>query len=108
MKRATPWLLSARAVPVRHLAGRALLLTALLSLQVFDYASGVKPGEYTLAQFAHLVGDSYYLGIFWRTFWIAGLTTLICMLVGAPEAYVLSRMGSPGAPSCCWWCWRRC
>jgi putative spermidine/putrescine transport system permease protein len=39
--------------------------------------------------------DSYYHGIFWRTFWISALVTLICMVVGAPEAYVLSRMRNP-------------
>ena len=39
--------------------------------------------------------DSYYHTIFWRTFWIAGLVTLICVAIGAPEAYILSRMGNP-------------
>jgi putative spermidine/putrescine transport system permease protein len=39
--------------------------------------------------------DSYYHGIFWRTFWISALVTLICVVIGAPEAYVLSRMRNP-------------
>jgi putative spermidine/putrescine transport system permease protein len=42
-----------------------------------------------------VLGDSYYYEIFFRTGWIAALTTLICVLVGAPEAYILSRMGKP-------------
>ena len=96
MKKPIPWLLSAPALCLfATLLITPLLLTAVLSFNGFDYATGVKEGEYTLAHYTHLFSDSYYLGIFWRTFWVAGLTTLICMLVGAPKAYVLSRMGSP-------------
>ncbi|MDD0811659.1 ABC transporter permease [Curvibacter sp. RS43] len=92
----TPWLLSAPALSLfATLLVTPLLLTALLSFNVFDPATGVKEGAYTLAHYATVFTDSYYLGIFWRTFWTAGLTTLICVLIGAPQAYVLSRMGSP-------------
>ena len=52
-------------------------------------------GEFTLEHYAHVFTDSYYGAIFWRTFWVSALTTLICVAVGAPEAYVLSRMRSP-------------
>jgi spermidine/putrescine transport system permease protein len=31
-----------------------------------------------------------YLSIFWRSLWIAGLTTLLCLLVGYPLAYWLA------------------
>ncbi|HEV8314897.1 MAG TPA: ABC transporter permease [Burkholderiaceae bacterium] len=90
------WWLSA---PALVLFGCLLLvplgLTAVLSFNAFDAATGVKAGEFTLAHYAKVVGDEYYLGIFWRTFWISALTTLICIVIGAPEAYVLSRMGSP-------------
>jgi putative spermidine/putrescine transport system permease protein len=72
-----------------------LLMTAVLSFNVYDHATGVKAGDFTLAHYAKVFTDSYYLGIFWHTFWVSGLTTLICVAVGAPEAYVLSRMGSP-------------
>lgn len=33
--------------------------------------------------------------IFLRTFWISALVTLLCVLIGVPEAIVLSRMGAP-------------
>ena len=69
-------------------------LTALLSFQQYDADLGVK-GGFTLASYAHVLGDSYYYEIFFRTGWVAGLTTLLCVLIGAPEAYILSRMGSP-------------
>ena len=91
----TPWVLSA---PALLLFGCLLLvplgLTAVLSFNVFDYTTGVK-NEFTLAHYAAVLSDEYYYGIFWRTFWISGLTTLICLAIGAPEAYVLSRMGNP-------------
>jgi putative spermidine/putrescine transport system permease protein len=90
------WWLSA---PALLLFGCLLLvplaLTAVLSFNAYDAATGVKAGEFTLAHYAKVVGDEYYLGIFWRTFWISALTTGICIAIGAPEAYVLSRMGSP-------------
>ena len=71
-----------------------LALTALLSFQQYDQNKGVQSG-FTLASYALVLGDSYYYEIFFRTGWIAALTTLICVLVGAPEAYILSRMASP-------------
>ena len=71
-----------------------LALTALLSFQQYDQDKGVQSG-FTFASYALVLGDSYYYEIFFRTGWIAALTTLICVLVGAPEAYILSRMGKP-------------
>jgi len=92
---ATPWVLSAPAVALFVcLLLVPLGLTAILSFNAFDHATGVK-NEFTLAHYAAVLSDEYYYGIFWRTFWIAGLTTLICLAIGAPEAYVLSRMGNP-------------
>ena len=92
---ATPWALSAPAVALFVcLLLVPLGLTAILSFNAFDHATGVK-NEFTLAHYVAVLTDEYYYGIFWRTFWIAGLTTLICLAIGAPEAYVLSRMGNP-------------
>jgi putative spermidine/putrescine transport system permease protein len=91
----TPWALSAPAVLLfTCLLLVPLVLTAVLSFNVFDHATGVK-NEYTLAHYVAVFTDEYYYGIFWRTFWIAGFTTIICLLIGVPEAYVLSRMGNP-------------
>jgi putative spermidine/putrescine transport system permease protein len=90
-----PWALSAPAfVLFACLLLVPLLLTVVLSFQVFDQTTGVK-NQFTLTHYAAVLTDSYYLGIFWRTFWVSGLVTLICMVIGAPEAYVLSRMRSP-------------
>jgi putative spermidine/putrescine transport system permease protein len=94
--KATPWWLSAPALLLfAALLVVPLALTAVLSFNVYDPAAGPKTGEFTLEHYTHVFTDSYYHGIFWRTFWISGLVTLICVLVGAPEAYVLSRMRNP-------------
>jgi putative spermidine/putrescine transport system permease protein len=91
----TPWALSAPALLLfASLLLLPLAMTAVLSFNVFDYNTGVK-NEYTLAHYLAIVTDEYYFTIFWRTFWVAGLTTLICLVIGAPEAYVLSRMRNP-------------
>jgi putative spermidine/putrescine transport system permease protein len=95
-RKATPWWLSAPALLLfAALLVVPLVLTAVLSFNVYDPATGPKAGEFTFEHYAQVFTDSYYHGIFWRTFWISGLVTLICVLVGAPEAYVLSRMRNP-------------
>lgn len=94
--RATPWFLSGPALVLFvALLLVPLLLTAILSFNVYDPVVGAKSGEFTLAHYVHVFTDSYYLGIFWRTFWMSALVAVICVLVGAPEAYVLSRMRNP-------------
>src|SRR5512133_4215478 len=94
--KATPWWLSGPALVLfTALLLVPLLLTTVLSFNAYDPATGVKAGEFTLEHYAHVFTDDYYYGIFWRTFWISGLVTLICVAVGAPEAYILSRMGKP-------------
>ena len=91
----TPYWLSAPALLLFALMVLLPLgLTALLSFQQYELDVGVK-GGFTLASYAHVLGDSYYYEIFFRTVWVAALTTLICVLIGAPEAYILSRMASP-------------
>jgi len=93
---ATAWWLSGPALLLfTVLLVVPLGLTAVLSFNVYDPATGPKSGEFTLAHYALVFSDSYYLGIFWRTFWVSALVTLICVLIGAPEAYVLSRMRNP-------------
>lgn len=92
---ATPWLLAGPGMLL--FIGLVLLplaLTVILSFHGYDHSSGIR-SEFTLAQYAAVVTDEYYLSIFWRTLRIAALTTLICALIGVPEAYILSRMRDP-------------
>jgi putative spermidine/putrescine transport system permease protein len=94
--RSLPWLLSGPALALfAVLLLVPLALTAVLSFNQFDVATGVKAGEFTLAHYAQVFTDDYYRGIFWRTFWISGLVALVCAVVGTAEAIVLSRMGQP-------------
>ena len=94
-QRGLPYALSA---PALGLFGLMVLLplglTAALSFQNFSHETGVQ-GGFTVAAYAAVLGDSYYWEVFGRTGWVALLTTLLCLLIGAPEAYILSRMRAP-------------
>ena len=59
-----------------------LLMTLVLSFNVFDYQVGVKAGEWTFAHYLSLFSDAYFYEIFWRTFWISALVTLLCVVIG--------------------------
>ncbi|MBA4219704.1 MAG: ABC transporter permease [Methylobacterium sp.] len=69
-------------------------MIAGLSFQAFDLNTG-QIGGFTLGNYADTLGDPYYHTIFLRTVGIALATTAICILIGAPEAYFLSRMRAP-------------
>ena len=86
------WLMSGPALAF-YLAVLAapLLLTALLSLQQFDPATG-QGGPLSLARYAEVLGDPFFYGIFARTFGLAVTTTLVCLVLGVPEACILYRM----------------
>lgn len=71
-----------------------LILTIILSFKPFDYDLGVQPG-WSFEQYIEIFTSSYTLTVFWRTLWISGLVTLICVLIGVPESYILSRMKAP-------------
>lgn len=93
--RALPYALSAPALALFGLMVLLpLALTAALSFQRFSHDTGVQ-GGFTLAAYIAVLGDGYYWEIFGRTGWVALLTTLLCVLIGAPEAYILSRMRAP-------------
>jgi putative spermidine/putrescine transport system permease protein len=91
----SPWLLAAPGtVLFAALVVLPLALTFVLSFHVYDAATGVKE-QLTLAHYVAVITDDYFLNIFWRTLRLAALTTLICAAIGAPEAYILSRMREP-------------
>ena len=93
--RGAPYLLSGPSLALfAFMVLLPLALTALLSFQRFSYESGVQPG-FTFGAYATVLGDSWYWEIFGRTGWVALLATAICVLVGVPEAYILSRMQAP-------------
>lgn len=76
------------------LLGTPLILTLMLSFYEFDFTTGIHPA-FSLGNYLEVLSDSYFHEIFGRTFGIALLVTIICVLLGAPEAYILSRMRNP-------------
>lgn len=75
------------------LLGAPMVMTLLLSLHSYDFNLGIQ-SDWTLANYVEVLGDSYFQKIFGRTFGLALLVTIICVLIGVPEAYVLSRLSS--------------
>lgn len=75
------------------LAFVALPLVLLFSLSLYPFVSGVGIGEeMTIANYAEIFRDDYFHAIFARTFGMAILVTLLCIAIGVPEAYVLTRL----------------
>jgi putative spermidine/putrescine transport system permease protein len=91
-QRATPYWLTGPALLVfLGLVIVPLGMTVLLSFYDWGQYKGIVP-EFTLKNWTEIITDSYFFEIFLRTFRIAILVTLACMLVGVPEAYILNRM----------------
>ncbi len=89
-----PYWLTAPSVLVM-LALVALPLVLTLSMSLYPYDSTQMMGNtITSANYAEVLKDDYFHVIFVRTFGMAFLVTFICILIGVPEAYVLSRLSS--------------
>lgn len=89
-----PYWLTAPSVLVM-LAFVALPLVLTLSMSLYPYDSAQMMGStMTSANYAEVLSDDYFHVIFVRTFGMAFLVTLICIAIGVPEAYVLSRLSS--------------
>jgi spermidine/putrescine transport system permease protein len=71
------------AVPLAIVSGYSFLTRG-------DYGGVEQP--VTLESFTRLA-DPLYLGILWRSIWIAGLATALCALLGFPLALFISRAG---------------
>lgn len=94
MSRTPYWLASPGAIAALALVALPLTMTFALSFQPFSSGGGVGPGL-TVENYIQVATDGYYLTIFLRTFKLALLVTAVAVLIGVPEAYVLSRL-SPG------------
>ncbi len=68
-----------------------LVMTFILSFYKFGFYTGIQPAL-NLGNYISVLTDPYYYEIFGRTFAIALITTLICAVIGTPEAYILYRM----------------
>jgi putative spermidine/putrescine transport system permease protein len=93
--KARPYLLSAPMLAV--FLGLVLIpigMTVLLSFYDWGQYKGIVE-ELTLKNWRDMAQDSYFYGVFLRTFRIALAVTVIAMLIGVPEAYILNRMRAP-------------
>ncbi|UUP19676.1 ABC transporter permease [Nitratireductor thuwali] len=90
-----PYWLSAPALTFYALCVAApLAATFLLSLNGYQDGIGVLP-VLGLGNYAQILSDPYFHLIFGRTFVLALAVTALCILLGAPEAYILYRMEAP-------------
>jgi putative spermidine/putrescine transport system permease protein len=87
------WLSAPGTLVMLAFVGLPLVLTLSLSLYPFVPATGVGEGL-TTANYADIFKDEYFHTIFGRTFGMAVLVTALCILIGVPEAYVLSRLSA--------------
>lgn len=89
------WLMSAPALLLfATLVLVPLAMTLALTFYRFDPAVG-PIAAFDFHNYVEVLGSSYFHTIFLRTFGIALLTTVLCVAIGTPEAYVLSRMRDP-------------
>lgn len=87
------WLIAPGTLAIIFLIVLPLVLTFALSLYPLlpDNTIG---SEFTLENYLEILQDDYFHEIFARTFGMAALVTVICMLIGLPEAYVLNRLSA--------------
>lgn len=70
-------------------------LLPLLIIGVYSFQQRSPTGDiawsWTFDNYVQLFSDPLYLGIFWRSFWIAGGTTVLCLLLAYPLAVFIVR-----------------
>src|SRR5436190_10170833 len=71
-----------------------LVMTILLTFHDWGQYKGIEP-VFILKNWKEVFSDPYFGEMFWRTFRIAAIVTVLAALFGAPEAYILNRMKSP-------------
>ena len=71
-----------------------IAMTVLLSFHDWGQYKGIEP-VLILKNWREVASDGYFHEMFLRTFRIAVLVTLLTAVLGAPEAYILSRMRAP-------------
>src|SRR5438309_11858948 len=84
-----PWLTIPPAATLIFLFGVPLLLVFAVSFASRGTYGGIE-WTGTLANYTS-IADPLYLRIFWRSLWIALLTTVICLLLGFPLAYLIAQ-----------------
>lgn len=81
------------------LVATPLAMTLILSLNDWSATRGII-SVITFKNYVEIFSDGYFAGIFLRTLRISLWVTLVCVLIGAPEAYILRRMRQPWRSIC--------
>lgn len=68
-----------------------VVMTLLLTFYSWSSTAGIVPG-FSLHNWRDVLSDSYYLGVFFRTFWYSLAATALTLIVGLPEALIVHRM----------------
>ena len=72
-----------------YVAWMALFVVAPIIL-VIVYAFTTRSGSLTTANFSAM---GSYTSVFVRSFWLSAISTVICIIIGYPTAYILAREG---------------
>lgn len=84
------WLLAPAAAWLGLFFFAPLVLVFAVSLASRGLYGGVE-WTVTLDNYA-LVADPLYLRVYWRSIWLAGATTALCLVLGFPLAYHMARL----------------
>jgi spermidine/putrescine transport system permease protein len=91
MKRLRAWFLAPTWAVMLSLFAAPLAIILAYSLLTRGTWGGIER-PWSLESYRRLA-DPIYLGILWRSFWIAGAATVLCLLLGFPLALFISRAG---------------
>ena len=107
-QRSLPWLMSAPAILLCTVMLLVpLVLTFVLSFNAYDAETGPKAGTFTLEHYAAVLTDPYYYAIFCARCGSRAWSRSSASSSARPRLTSSTACASPGAPSCCWWCWPR-
>jgi putative spermidine/putrescine transport system permease protein len=70
-----------------------LIMTLLLTFYHWDGTAGIVPA-FSLQNWQGVLGQSYYLQVFFRTFWYSLAATALTLVIGVPEAIIVNRMSA--------------
>lgn len=72
-----------------------LFLTAFMLVPLLFTMVGTffQEGQFTISGYSYFFKDPYFLKILWTTLRVSLLTTLICIVLGFPVAYYISKQG---------------
>ncbi len=73
------------------------LFVVIPIILIVVYAFTNSDGGFTFKNFSHMMD---YAGVFGRSLWLALIATVLCLIIGYPVAYVLSKSG-PGMQRIC-------